>query len=193
MFNVKENEVEDHLFDNPVEAYISDFSKTPYVNVIPTSIHWSSRVALEIKNIMSYLEYMKSTQREFWFFLKPCKDKKYNFQRWDGYLTFPSRLDILFDMRIILTSEYLNVYPRAFAEEKIKKYCFGNYYPKNIWEDSEPDSKKFVMICHDHMDTLKGWNPSLDIIHYLLREVRIWWMSRTNNIIKLWDKELLII
>ena len=185
------NETGMKLLENPAEAFLKDFTNTPVMKISPSSTEWNSRVALEIKNLMSYIDYLKGVDRGLWFFLRPCTDKKYNFQRWDGVLKVPGRPDIEFELKIILTSEYPHVYPRAFAEEKIKEYCAGNIYPKNIWQDSENPSKNYIMICHDHMTDLQAWNPGFSLTHFLVREVWYWWMSKLNRVIVEWDKKIL--
>ena len=177
------------LLENPAEAYIKEFTDSPIALVSPSSVNWNSRVALEIKNLMSYIDYLKRLENSLWFFLKPSTDKRYNFQRWDGVLKVPTRPDIQFELRIILTSEYPYVYPRAFAEESIKDYCAGNIYPKNIWQDTENPSKNFIMICHDHMKELKAWSPGFSLTHFLVREVYYWWMAKLNRVIIEWDKK----
>jgi hypothetical protein len=181
------------LLENPAEEYIAEFTNTPLALISPSSLNWNSRVALEIKNLMNYIDYLKTINNGVWFFLKPSIDKRYNFQRWDGILKIPARPDIQFDLRIILTSEYPYVFPRAFAEESIKNYCAGNIFPKNIWRDDSHDtnSKNYIMICHDHMKELHAWNPGLSITHFLIREVWYWWMSKMNRIIQEWDKKKL--
>ena len=122
--------------------------------------------------------------------LKPNRNKSYNYQRWDGDLRIPSRPDIRFSIRIVLTSQYPRVFPRAFAEDSIQQYCGGNIYPRNTWFDQEDklQSKKFVMICHDHMTDQSAWHPRYSIAHFFIREVWYWWVAKTNRIIEEWDK-----
>jgi hypothetical protein len=175
------------MLENPAEAVIQEFPPG-LAKITPSNAQWTKRVAMEIKNLMAYIDYLRNKQNILWFFLKPCQDKRFNFQRWDGILKIPARPDIKFDLRIILTSEYPKVFPRAFAEDNIKSYCAGNIYPKNIW--TEPDNtKQYIMICHDHMKEQEGaWNPQLSIAHFFVREVWYWWQSKVNRIIKEWDR-----
>ncbi len=175
--------------ENPAEKVLIVFPPE-LTSLGPSHPAWSKRVAVEIRNLMQYIDFLKTHHNALWFFLKPCEQKAYNFQRWDGYLRIPNRTDISFEIRIILTSEYPKVFPRAFAEQNIVKYCAGNIYPNNIWRDQEPNSKEYVMICHDHMkETDNAWNPQLSIAHFFLREVWYWWNSKINRIIEEWDKE----
>jgi hypothetical protein len=176
--------------DNPAEKVLITFPHE-LTSLGPSHPAWNRRVAIEIKNLMQYIDYLKNQNNSLWFFLKPFERKEYNFQRWDGYLKIPSRPDIEFEIRVILTSEYPKVYPRAFAESKIINYCAGNIFPKNIWKDSSASNEKeFIMICHDHMkETDDAWNPHLSIAHFLLREIWYWWMSKINRVIFEWDKE----
>ncbi|MHA2365098.1 MAG: hypothetical protein ACXAC7_14160 [Candidatus Hodarchaeales archaeon] len=179
-----------YLDDNPAEKSIIVFPKQ-LTNVTPSHPAWSKRVSLEIRNLMQFIDFLKKKPNSLWFFLKPCDDRRFNFQRWDGSLKIPSRPDIAFNLRIVLTSEYPKVFPRAFAEESIKDYCAGNIYPKNIWQDNskDPNSSKFIMICHDHMKDTKAWQPELSIAHFFIREVWFWWTSKINRVIIEWDKK----
>ena len=175
--------------DNPAEKVLLVFPPE-LTSLGPSHPAWSKRVAIEIKNLMQYIDFLKAQHNSLWFFLKPSDRKEYNYQRWDGFLKIPNRPDIEFELRIILTSEYPKVFPRAFAESSIMNYCAGNIFPKNIWKDSEPNSKEFIMICHDHMkETDNAWNPQLSIAHFFLREVWYWWNSKINRVIYEWDKE----
>ena len=179
--------------DNPAEKVLITFPQE-LTSLGPTHSAWSKRVAIEIKNLMKYIDYLKSQNNSLWFFLKPSNKKQYNYQKWDGFLKIPNRPDIEFEIRIILTSEYPKVYPRAFAESSIIHYCAGNIFPKNIWKDADdPNSKEFVMICHHMKDTDDAWNPQLSIAHFFLREIWYWWSSKTNRVIYEWDKNLGVI
>lgn len=178
-----------YLDDNPAERVIIKFP-SQVAQIGPRHSLWSKRVSLEIKNLMQFIDYLKGQENALWFFLKPCQDKKYNFQRWDGELKIPTRPDISFKLRIVLTSEYPRVFPRAFAEEKIKDYCAGNIYPKHVWQDNpkDPNSERYIMICHDHMSEQEGaWSPNLSIAHFFIREVWYWWMAKINRVIHEWD------
>lgn len=178
------------LLDNPAESVIQIFPNQ-VATITPSHAQWRSRVALEIKNVVAYIDYLKQAENALWFFLRPAQDKRFNFQRWDGFLKIPTRPDIQFELRIVLTSKYPQVFPRAFAEQKIQDYCAGNIYPRNIWQDNPHDQngKKFIMICHDHMKEQAGaWTPNLSIAHFFIREVWYWWMSKINRVIHEWDK-----
>lgn len=178
-----------HLFENPAESTIMKMPP-PIAAISPSSPHWKRRVSIEIKNVMNYIDYLRSQSNpSLWFFLRPSSDKRYNFQKWDGELKIPSRPDIKFELRIVLTSEYPNVFPRAFAEKSIMDYCAGNIYPKNIW--TEPGNpKEYIMICHDHMTEQEGaWNNTLTIAHFFIREVMYWWNSKLTRIIEEWDSK----
>lgn len=175
--------------ENPAEKVLITFPPE-LTSLGPTHPAWSKRVAVEIRNLMQYIDFLKQGHNSLWFFLKPSDKREYNYQRWDGFLKIPSRPDIVFEIRIILTSEYPRIFPRAFAESSIMKYCAGNIYPNNIWKDSDPGSKEYVMICHDQMKEIdNAWNPQLSIAHFFLREVWYWWNSKINRIIYEWDKE----
>ena len=175
--------------DNPAEKVLITFPPE-LISLGPSHPAWSKRVEIEIKNLMKYIDFLRFQHNALWFFLKPSDKKEYNYQRWDGYLRIPTRPEIEFEIRIILTSEYHKVFPRAFAESSISQYCAGNIFPKNIWKDSDSDSKEFIMICHDHMkETDNAWNPQLSIAHFFLREIWYWWSAKTNRVIYEWDKE----
>ena len=176
-----------YLDDNPAENVLIKFPDQ-FSNLGPTHPAWTKRVALEIQNLMKYIDYLMDISLK-WFFLKPCDIKSYNYQRWDGYLKIASREDIQFELRIILTSEYPKVFPRAFVEESIISYCAGNIFPHQTYEDVEQKGKKFVMICHDHMNNTEAWHPTFSIAHFFLREVWYWWTAKTNRIIFEWDNE----
>ncbi|MHA2294708.1 MAG: hypothetical protein ACXAEU_25140 [Candidatus Hodarchaeales archaeon] len=152
----------------------------------PKHPKWPQRVKLEIKNITSYLNYLKQSGSHPWFFLRPSSDSRYNFKKWDGFLKIPSRPEIKFDIVILLTSEYPKVFPRAFAEKSIVNYCGGNIYLNNTWQEGD---KTFVMICHDHMKEQFAWDPQLSLAHFFIREIWYWWNAKQDTLIRLWDKE----
>lgn len=157
-------------------------------NVGPKHPAWKTRVKLEVKAIMRYLSYLKSTGVRPWFQLVPSNNPRLNFMVWKGVLTVPTRPDVTFGTRILLTSEYPKVPPRAFAEMKILNYC-GKIYTKNIWKDPE-DRKQYVMICHDHLSEQDAWNPRLGIVHFFIREVWYWWGAQQNLVLQEWDKRI---
>ncbi len=152
-----------------------------YKNTTPRDKFWIERVKLEMQNISKYLNFLDQKTHSLWFYLIPNRDPKNNYRIWEGHLKIPARENIKFDMIVILSSEYPNVYPRAFIEEKIIKYAAGNLYHTTEYFHN---NKKYVMICHDHIDELNLWSPDLTIAHFLLREVLIWWNSKMNTITK---------
>jgi len=157
------------------------------VEIGPKHPNWKERVKIEILNLKKYVEYLQQKGGKSWFFLAPTKDIKYNYMKWNGYLQVPTRPEIRFKMVILLPSSYPNACPRAFAEESIAEYA-GKVFLKNIWE--EPDGEKYVMICHEHMETVdEAWSPQLTIAHFFIREVFYWWAAQQNLIIDSWDKK----
>jgi hypothetical protein len=153
--------------------------------VTPVHPDWKNRVKLEIGAILKYLQFIKNKGARPWFHLTPFENPKYNFMIWKGFLTIPERPDILFNIRILLTSEYPKVSPRCFAELRISNYC-GKMYLKNVWNDPE-DGKDYIMLCHDHMAEQEAWEDDLGIAHFFIREVWYWWSAMQNMIIKEFD------
>lgn len=168
-------------------VYIDEIEKelvhieNQYKNSTPKDSNWIERVKLEMKNIAKYLDYLNNQTHSLWFYLVPNRDTKNNFRIWEGYLKIPQRNNVQFDMIIILSSQYPKVYPRAFIEEKIIKYAAGNLYHTTEYIHN---NKKYIMICHDHIDELNLWTPDLTIAHFLLREVLVWWNSKLSTITK---------
>ena len=179
------------LFKSPAENVLKEFPSN-LIQVNPKHNLWEKRVLVEAHNIKEYLAYLDSKIDQMWFFLKPSRDKQYNYKRWDGNIKVPYRPDIEFEIRVILPTGYPLISPTCFAEKKIMEYCAGHIYPYNIWKDIEgPDAspKEFVMICHDHMKEQVAWDPHLSIAHFLIREVQIWWMSKINTVLNEWNSK----
>lgn len=162
------------------------FPKT-LIDIGPKHPKWQERVKIEILNLTQYVKFLQKKGGRSWFFLAPNKNPKYKFIKWDGYLQVPARPEIRFKMVILLPSNYPFACPRAFAEESIAEYA-GKIFLKNIWE--EDDGEKFVMICHEHMETVdEAWTPDLTIAHFFIREVYYWWAAQQNLIIDIWNKK----
>ena len=55
---------------------------------------------------------------------------------------------------------------------------------------SKPAGEKYVMICHEHMETVdEAWHPQLTIAHFFIREVFYWWAAQQNLIIDSWNEK----
>lgn len=153
-------------------------------NITPKHPSWKDRVKLEIEKIMQYINFLKNIRNEPWFRLFPEKDPKFNYMVWSGSLMVPENLNINFEIKVLLTSEYPKVCPRCFAEEDIINYC-GKVFLKNIWNQN---GKKYVMICHEHMTNTNAWQPTLGIVHFFIRQIWVWWAAQQNIIIKEYEK-----
>lgn len=172
--------------DNRAESVLVTFDHTE-LQFGPGHNLWEKRVGLEIENLRALLGFLEERNNALWFFLMPHHDPKFQYRVWNGHLKIPTRKDIQFDLRVVLTSEYPRVFPRAFVEESLVDYAAGNLYVESRWEVNE--SKPFVMICHDHIKDQQFWSPNLSIAHFLLREIWMWWNAKSNTIINLWDEQ----
>jgi len=166
-----------------LDEIIQEFPEK-WSSIGPKHPAWKNRVKLEIEKIMQYINFLRNTKNRPWFKLFPEKNPRYNYLVWTGNLIVPDRPKINFVIKVLLTSEYPKVCPRCFAEEKIVDYC-GKIFLKNIWEQ---DSKKYVMICHEHMSNTHAWRENLGIAHFFIRQVWVWWAAQQNIIIKEYDK-----
>ena len=175
---------ENSYFEGEVERLLVKF-ENQQLQIGPKHRNWTDRVKLEMKNISVYINFLKQQKNTLWFMLTPSRDKKFNYRIWEGQLKIPGRSDVVFDMAIVLTSDYPKVYPRCFVEERIIKYAGGNLYVENKWDMND---KTYVMICHDHMKDLDVWDPSMSIAHFLLSEILVWWNSKINTILRLYDE-----
>ncbi|MCY3412151.1 MAG: hypothetical protein INQ03_11010 [Candidatus Heimdallarchaeota archaeon] len=173
----------DEYFESEAEKLFVKFDDER-LQIGPKSRNWTDRVKLEMKNVSVYINYLQDQKNALWFRLAPSRDKKYNYRVWEGFLKIPGRDDIRFDMAIVLTSDYPKVFPRCFVEEKIIDYAAGNLYIENKWQ---MNGKTYVMLCHDHMKDLNVWSPNLSIAHFLLQEILVWWNSKMNVVLKMWD------
>ena len=171
--------------ETPAEKVLKKFPEALF-EVTPKHKNWIDRVKIEILNLTKYVEFLQKNGGRSWFELVPNKNSRLQYLIWEGHIQVPTRIDIRFDFAIILPSGYPKACPRAFAEESIVEYA-GKVFPKNIW--TSPSGKKFVMICHDHMESVdRAWDPSLTIAHFFIREVFYWWAAQQNLIIDEWDK-----
>ncbi len=158
-----------------------------WAQIGPKHPQWQSRIKKEIELVLRYINYLKALHpnQEPWFKLTPSKNPAHKFLIWEGYLLIPSRKEIKFDIKVLLTSDYPKACPRCFAEESILNYC-GKLYYGNVWEQ---DGKKYIMICHDHMAETEAWQPTLGIVHFFIREVWVWWSAQQNFILQQWDEK----
>ena len=167
------------ILDELIQEFDDKWSK-----VGPKHPAWKDRVKIEIEKVINYISFLKNTQNKPWFKLFPEKNPLYKYLIWSGNLLVPERPEIKFNIKVLLTSEYPKVCPRCFVEEKILNYC-GKIFLKNIWEQ---ESKKYVMICHEHMSDTHAWKTNLGIAHFFIRQVWVWWAAQQNVIIKEFDK-----
>jgi len=167
-----------------LDEIIQEFPEK-WVSVGPKHPAWKDRVKLEIEKIMQYINFLRNTKNKPWFKLFPEKNPRYNYLVWTGNLLVPENPEIIFEIKVLLTSEYPKVCPRCFAEEKIVEYC-GKIFLRNIWEQ---EGKKYVMICHEHMSNTHAWKENLGIVHFFIRQVWVWWAAQQNVIIKEYDKK----
>lgn len=168
-----------------VEKQVPEFIPK-WSEVNPKHPAWKDRIRLEVVLLKKYLEFLKSEGAMPWFQLKPDTDEKYRWLRWFGFLRIPQRPELQFNIIILLPPEYPLVFPRCFIEERIAKYCGGKLYLKNRIKGS--DGIPYVMICHDHMNDLNAWKPTLGIAHFFIREVWYWWSAQINFIIRMYDE-----
>ena len=172
--------------ETPAEKVLVKFPEA-LLEIGPKHPRWQERIKIEILNLAKYVQFLQKKGGRSWFFLAPNKNPKFNFMKWDGYLQVPTRPEIRFKMVILLPSNYPKASPRAFAEESIAEYA-GKVFLKNVWE--EENGEKFVMICHEHMETVdEAWHPELTISHFFIREVFYWWAAQQNIIIEHWEKK----
>jgi hypothetical protein len=160
----------------------------------PKHPEWNDRIKLEIHALGKYIEFLRSENAKPWFYIKP--DVKYKGVIWRGYIAIPSKLDLKFDMIIILSGEYPRVMPKAFIEDSLIELAGSKIYVKNRfppkqdpatkqWEKDPETGKSFVMICHDHMAEVQGaWAPNLGIVHFFIREVWFWFAAMQNTILR---------
>lgn len=168
------------------ERYVPAFAEK-WGEIGPRHPVWENRVKLEKANLTKYTSFVKSSNQKCWFDLHNAINLEYNHTVWKGHLTVATRPEITFKFIVLLSSEYPVVIPRAFIEEKAVPYA-GKLYMRNTWFDHDEDIN-YVMLCHDHMEEIKGiWSPDLSIAHFLIREVFIWWAAMQNTIVEEWDK-----
>ncbi|MHA1733116.1 MAG: hypothetical protein ACTSU5_14305 [Promethearchaeota archaeon] len=168
-----------------IDRVVPEFPEK-FSQVNPKHPAWKTRVKWEVQAIMKFLQYLKRKGSRPWFQLMPTENPKFNFMVWKGQLHVPTRKDISFGIRVLLTSEYPVAPPRCFAAKRILCYA-DKIYTKNIWTDPETKGQ-YVMICHDHMKDPNLWNNKLGIVHFFVREVWYWWGAQQNFIIKEYDK-----
>ena len=51
------------------------------------------------------------------------------------------------------------------------------------------DTKKYIMICHEHMSNTHAWKESLGIVHFFMRQIWVWWAAQQNVIITEYHKK----
>ncbi|MDH5403205.1 MAG: hypothetical protein OEY49_11990 [Candidatus Heimdallarchaeota archaeon] len=175
------------------ETYLEDpaenelkLMNSPDLQIGPAHVNWEKRVEIELYNIKNYLNFLRRQENSLWFSLAPDRNKKFKFRIWKGTLFVPNRPDISFELRIIFSSDYPKVFPRAFVEESMIKYAGSKLYVESRWDTNE--KKSFVMICHEHLKAFDVWSPNLSIAHFLIRQILIWWNSIMHLVVKMWDE-----
>ncbi len=168
-----------------IDVLIPEFGKE-WSSVGPDHPRWRERLKMEIAHVFKYINYLKQLKNEPWFRLVPSKNPAHNYRIWEGHILIPSRKEIMFKIKVLLTKEFPKVCPRCFAEEKILDYC-GKMYFGNEW-NQPGENQKYLMICHDHMKVTDSWNAYLGIVHFFIREVWVWWAAQQNFIIQTWDE-----
>ncbi len=151
--------------------------------ISPTDGDWMDRVKIELALLVRYSKLLKKRKHRQWFRLVPRTRSNDNYQIWRGYVKVPARPKVKLDLAVVLTTEYPGVMPRAFLDEKVSDLC-DKLWPKLTWTE---DDKRFVMICHDHMKGLaQAWHQKLGIVHFLSRQVWIWWIAQQELIMRHW-------
>ncbi len=178
-----------HFFTSPAEEELLIFDDKR-LQIRPKSSNWVKRVKVEITNIQKYLAFLRKQQNALWFDLAPDRRKEFKYKVWKGQFKIPSRPDIYFDMRVILTNEYPHAMPRAFIEDSITKYTSKHLYLNSRWDRTmdKAETKSFVMICHDHSKEFELWTPNLSIAHFLLRQILYWWNAKINILVDRFDE-----